>query len=173
MKTRIMCNGSVRTAMSHVHWTISRYNLSLKVVFLFQSFLVITVDTVNSHNLSLKTYCMFNVVKRYSCESDNLQSLEVMSTTLHGGLSQCGPSNRPRIRPGTVKSLNAPWDVVSPPTGLCQEIWPLSYVSLVRATSCTIGSGQYTLLSGRPVQTGQVLFEFKFTTAQSDWIYSY
>ena len=27
-----------------------------------------------------------------------------------------------------------------------------------------IGSGQYTLLSGRPVQTGQVLFEFKFTT---------
>ena len=32
----------------------------------------------------------------------------------------------------------------------------------------TIGSGQYTLLSGRPVQTGQVLFEFKFTTAQSD-----
>ena len=27
--------------------------------------------------------------------------------------------------------------------------------------------GQYTLLSGRPVQTGQVLFEFKFTTAQS------
>ena len=30
-----------------------------------------------------------------------------------------------------------------------------------------IGSGQYTLLSGRPVQTGQVLFEFKFTTAQS------
>jgi len=31
-----------------------------------------------------------------------------------------------------------------------------------------IGSGQYTLLSGRPVQTGQVLFEFKFTTAQSE-----
>ena len=27
-----------------------------------------------------------------------------------------------------------------------------------------IGSGQYTLLSGRSVQTGQVLFEFKFTT---------
>ena len=24
------------------------------------------------------------------------------------------------------------------------------------------------LLSGRPVQTGQVLFEFKFSTAQSD-----
>jgi len=31
----------------------------------------------------------------------------------------------------------------------------------------TIGSGQYKLLSGRPVQTGQVLFEFKFTTVQS------
>ena len=29
---------------------------------------------------------------------------------------------------------------------------------------CTIGSGQYMLLSGRPVQTGQVLFESKFTT---------
>ena len=58
--------------------------------------------------------------------------------------------------------------MVSPPTptGLCQENWPLSYVSLVRATYCTIGSGQYTLLSGRLVQTGQVLFEFKFTTAQ-------
>ena len=55
--------------------------------------------------------------------------------------------------------------IVSPPTGLCQENWPLSYVSLVRATYCTIGSGQFTLLSGRPVQTGQVLFEFKFTTA--------
>ena len=29
-----------------------------------------------------------------------------------------------------------------------------------------IGLAQYTQLSGRPVQTGQVLFEFKFTTAQ-------
>ena len=28
-------------------------------------------------------------------------------------------------------------------------------------------SGQYTVLSGRPVQTGHVPFEFKFTTAQS------
>ena len=28
----------------------------------------------------------------------------------------------------------------------------------------TVPSCQYTLLSGRPVQTGQVLFEFKFTT---------
>ena len=56
--------------------------------------------------------------------------------------------------------------IVSPLTGLCQENLPLSFVSLVRATYCTIGSGQYTLLSNRPVQTGQVLFEFKFTTAQ-------
>ena len=30
-----------------------------------------------------------------------------------------------------------------------------------------VGKGQYTLLSGRPVQTGQVLFEFKITMAQS------
>jgi len=41
----------------------------------------------------------------------------------HGELSQWGPSNRPMIRPGSVKSLNAPMGVliVSPPTGLCQE----------------------------------------------------
>ena len=57
--------------------------------------------------------------------------------------------------------------ILSPPTGLWQENWPLSYVSLVRATYCAIGSGQYTLLAGRPVQTGQVLFEFKFNTTQS------
>ena len=30
----------------------------------------------------------------------------------HGGLSQWGRSNRPRIRPGTVKSLNAPWELL-------------------------------------------------------------
>ena len=92
----------------------------------------------------------------------------------HGGLSHWGRSNRSRIRPGTVKSLNAPWDLswllVSPPTRQCQENWPLSYVSLVRATYCTIGSGQYTMLSGRPVQTGQVLFEFKFTTGIVPWL---
>ena len=29
----------------------------------------------------------------------------------HGGVSQWGRSNRPRIRPGTVKSLNAPWEL--------------------------------------------------------------
>ena len=44
----------------------------------------------------------------------------------------------------------------------------VSQVSLVRAMYCTIGSCQYTLSSGRPVQTGQVLFEFKFTTAHSE-----
>ena len=66
--------------------------------------------------------------------------------------------------------------IVSPPTGLCQEKGPLSYVSLVRTTYCTelvtIGSGQCTLLSGRSVQTGQVLFEFKFTAAQSETLFS-
>jgi len=30
---------------------------------------------------------------------------------IHGGLSQWCRSNRPRIRPGTVKSLNAPWEL--------------------------------------------------------------
>ena len=80
----------------------------------------------------------------------------------HGGLSQWGRSNRPRIRPGTERAMGVV--IVSP---LCQENWPLSYVSLVRATYCT-EHGQYKLLSDRPVQTGQVLFEFKFTTAQSD-----
>ena len=30
---------------------------------------------------------------------------------IHGGLSQWGRSNRPRIRPGTVKSLNAPCEL--------------------------------------------------------------
>ena len=29
----------------------------------------------------------------------------------HGGLSQWGRSNRPRIRPGAIKSLNAPWEL--------------------------------------------------------------
>ena len=29
----------------------------------------------------------------------------------NGGLSQWGRSNRPRIGPGTVKSLNAPWEL--------------------------------------------------------------
>ena len=29
----------------------------------------------------------------------------------HGGLSQWGRSNRPRIRLGSVKSLNAPWEL--------------------------------------------------------------
>ena len=59
--------------------------------------------------------------------------------------------------------------IVSPRMGLCQENWPLSYVSLFRATYCTIGSGQYTLLSGFSVQTEQVLFKFKFTT-RTEWI---
>ena len=41
----------------------------------------------------------------------------------HGGLSQWGRSNRPRIRPGTRKKSERAMGVVivSPPTGLCQE----------------------------------------------------
>ena len=92
----------------------------------------------------------------------------------HGGLSEWGRSNRPRIRPGTVKSLNAP-------RGLSQLALRQDYakkidpcrmlVWLGRRTvqnmvknRAAIESGQYTVLSGRPVQTGQVLFELKFTT---------
>ena len=53
--------------------------------------------------------------------------------------------------------------IVSPSQGTVPRKLTLSYVSLVRATYCTIHA-----VIGRPVQTGQVLFEFKFTTAQSD-----
>ena len=35
---------------------------------------------------------------------------------------------------------------------------------VIRIVTRRIGSDQYTLLFGRPVQTGQVLFELKFTT---------
>ena len=44
----------------------------------------------------------------------------------------------------------------------------LVYLGRRTVQNMVIGSGQYTLLSGRPVQTLQVLFEFKFTMAQSD-----
>ena len=37
--------------------------------------------------------------------------IKTISPHHHGGLSQWGRSNRPRIRPGTVKSLNAPWEL--------------------------------------------------------------
>ena len=40
-----------------------------------------------------------------------LKKSEFNSYLDHGGLSQWGRSNRPRIRPGTVKSLNAPWEL--------------------------------------------------------------
>ena len=88
-------------------------------------------------------------------------------------------SNRPRIRPGTVKILNAPWELsqLDLRRDYAKKIDPCRMlVWLKRRTVQTmvknqaaIGSGQYTLLSGRPVHTGQVLFEFKFTTAQSDY----
>ena len=43
----------------------------------------------------------------------------------------------------------------------------LTKVPLNRIRPSNVKSlNQYTLLSGSPVQTGQVLFEFKFTTAQ-------
>ena len=35
----------------------------------------------------------------------------ISNQLFHGGLSQWCRSNRPRIRPGTVKSLNAPWEL--------------------------------------------------------------
>ena len=60
--------------------------------------------------------------------------------------------------------------MVSPLTGLyAKKIDPCrKLVWLGRGTvqNMVIGSGLYTLLFGSPVQTGQVLFEFKFTTAQ-------
>ena len=79
----------------------------------------------------------------------------------HGdGLSQWGRSKRPRIRPGTEKSERAMRVVIGRRS-----------VQNMAKNRATIGSGQYTLLSGRPVQTGQVLFEFKFTTAQSGGLF--
>ena len=92
----------------------------------------------------------------------------------HGVLSQWGLSNKPRIRPGTVKSLNAPWELsysqTSDVRNYAKKIDPcrmLVWLGRRSVQNMVIGSGQYTLLSGRPVQTWQVLFEFKFTTAQS------
>ena len=79
----------------------------------------------------------------------------------HGdGLSQWGRSKRPRIRPGNEKSERAMRVVIGRRS-----------VQNMAKNRATIGSGQYTLLSGRPVQTGQVLFEFKFTTAQSGGLF--
>ena len=78
----------------------------------------------------------------------------------HGGLSQWDRSNRPRIRQGTEKS-ERDMGVVTGQRTVQNKV----------KNRATIGSGQYTLLSGRPVQTGQVLFEFKFTTAQSGGLF--
>ena len=89
----------------------------------------------------------------------------------HGGLSQWGLSNRPRIRLGTVKSLNAPWELLALRRDYAKKIDPCRMLvwlgrgtvqnMVIRVVTRRIGSGQYTLLSGRLVQTGQVLFEFK------------
>jgi len=74
------------------------------------------------------------------------------------------------VQPMVERLRNRP--IVSPPRrDYAKKIDPCGMlVWLGRRTvqNTVIGSGQYTLLSGRPVQTGQVLFEFKFTTAQSE-----
>ena len=105
--------------------------------------------------------------------SGSSSSLYYLKLIPHGGLSQWGRSNRPRIRPGTVKSLNAPWEwsQLALRRDYAMKIDPCRMLVWLGRHSlqnmATIGSGQYTLLSGRPGQTGQVLFESKFTTAQS------
>ena len=84
----------------------------------------------------------------------------------HGGLSPRGRSNRLRIRPDTVKSLNAPWELswLALRRDYAKKIDPCRMLVWLRQRSVqnmVIGSGQYTLLSGRPVQTGQVQLKFK------------
>ena len=59
----------------------------------------------------------------------------------HCRLIQCSRSNRPRYCKKSERAMGVV--IISPLTGLCKENWPLSYVSLVRATYCTIWSGQY------------------------------
>ena len=75
---------------------------------------------------------------------------------------------------GTVKSLNAPQQLsqLALRRDYAKKIDPcrmLVWLGRRIVQNIVIGSSQYTLLFGRPVQTGQVLFEFKFTTAQSDF----
>ena len=72
--------------------------------------------------------------------------------------------------PGTVKSLNAAMGVVQLALrqDYAKKIDPCRMLVWQSDVLYRIWSGQCTLLSGRPVKTGQVLFEFKFTTAQSD-----
>ena len=94
----------------------------------------------------------------------------------HGGLSQWGRSNRPRIRPGYCKKSERAMGVVqfALQRNYAKKIDPcrmLVWLGRRTVQNMVILSGQYTMLSGRPVQTGQVLFEFKFTTAQSEIIY--
>ena len=89
----------------------------------------------------------------------------ILLFSYNGGLSQWGRSNRPRIRPGTVKSPNAPWELsqLSLRRDYAKKIDPCRMlVWLGRRTvqnmvknRASIGLGQYTLLSGRPVQTGR------------------
>ena len=52
--------------MVHAHWNIQRQNLSLKVVFLFQSFLVLTVcrmhitELINRYKVKFSNYLFKN-----------------------------------------------------------------------------------------------------------------
>ena len=72
------------------------------------------------------------------------------------------------IRPGTVKSLNAQWELslLALRRDYSKKIDPCRMlVWLGRRTAQNL---VYMLLSGRPVQTWQVLFEFKLTTAQCE-----
>ena len=78
-----------------------------------------------------------------------------VSLSMHGGLSQWGRSNRPRIRPGTVKSLNAPWELSKlalwqdyakkiDPSRMLVWLGRRTVQNMVKNLT-SIGSGQYTL----------------------------
>ena len=55
---------------------------------------------------------LIQISSKYTFSFKGLQHFKLKKIArIHGGLSQWGRSNRPRIRPGTVKSLNAPWEL--------------------------------------------------------------
>ena len=64
------------TALSNVHWTIKYLDLSLKVVFLFQSFLVLTVVA----EYSFKFYSPNLLILRYRAMNINPLS-EIMKVS--------------------------------------------------------------------------------------------
>ena len=84
-----------------------------------------------------------------------------------------GSAKQAQNQAGYCKSLNAPWELfqLALRRDYAKKIDPcrmLVWIGRRTVQNMVVGSGQYTLLSGRPVRKGQVLFEFKFTTAQSD-----